>query len=158
MQGSRPLVLIDLQVGGCKKLAAGDRSGAPPLDHIAIAVPALDDAIPLFARLTGVEATDRERVESQGVEVVFLGEGPGRLELIAPLGPDSPVARFIEIHGPGLHHLAYRVGDVGAALAELVKQGIRAVDEEPRPGAHGRRIAFLHPRSTGGVLVELVEG
>ena len=129
-----------------------------PLDHVGIAVASLADAVPLFERLTGASGSRPERLESQGVELVFLGEGPGRLELLAPLSEDSPVGRFLASRGPGVHHLAYRVPDIRAALRELVAEGYRAVDAEPRPGAHGHLVAFLHPRSTGGVLVELVEG
>lgn len=128
------------------------------LDHVAIAVPSIAEALPLFELLTGAEGSARERVEAQGVDVAFVGEGEGRLELLEPLSSDSPVARFLERRGPGLHHLAYRVADLDAALERLSAAGVRLIDERPRPGAHGRRVAFLHPKSTGGVLVELVEG
>ncbi|HUH13259.1 MAG TPA: methylmalonyl-CoA epimerase [Longimicrobiales bacterium] len=129
-----------------------------PLDHVGIAVRSLAEAVPLFERLTGSRGSPPERVESQGVELVFVGEGPARLELLAPLSEASPVARFLAARGPGLHHLAYRVPDIRAALRELVADGFRAVDAEPRAGAHGHLVAFLHPRSTGGVLMELVQG
>lgn len=129
-----------------------------PLDHVGIAVRSLTDAMPLFERLTGARGSPPERVESQGVELVFLGEGPGRLELLAPLHDDSPVARFLATRGPGIHHLAYRVADIRAELARLRAEGFEAVDAEPRAGAHGHLVAFLHPRSTGGVLTELVQG
>jgi methylmalonyl-CoA/ethylmalonyl-CoA epimerase len=128
-----------------------------PLDHVGIAVPSFDAALPLFQLLTGATGSPPERVESQGVEVTFIGDGDGRLELIRPTGPDSPVARFLERRGPGVHHLAYRVPDLEAALARFTAAGILPIDPEPRRGAHGRRIAFLHPRSTGSVLIELVE-
>jgi len=127
------------------------------LDHVAIAVASIDEALPVFELLTGGVGSPRERVESQGVDVVFVGTGVGRLELIEPVSPDSPVARFLEKRGPGLHHLAYRVPDIEAALARLSAAGMRLIDERPRPGAHGRLVAFIHPASTGGVLIELVQ-
>jgi methylmalonyl-CoA epimerase len=129
-----------------------------PLDHVAIAVPDLQQALPSFEALTGAPAAAAERVEDQGVDVVFIGDGPGRLELIAPIGAGSPVARFLERRGAGLHHIAYRVTDLDAKLAELTARGVPLIDAEPRRGAHGRRVAFIHPRGTAGVLVELVEG
>jgi methylmalonyl-CoA/ethylmalonyl-CoA epimerase len=96
-------------------------------------------------------------VETQGVEVVFVGSGAGRVELIAPTRPDSPVARFIERRGTGMHHLCYRVPDLRAALAHFAAEGYELIDREPRVGASGHLVAFLHPRSTGGVLIELLE-
>lgn len=127
------------------------------LDHVGIAVHALDDSLPLFESIAGARGSGRERVESQGVEVVFVGSGAGRLELLAPTREDSPVARFLAKRGPGTHHLCYRVPDLPAALEEFERQGYALIDREPRAGAHGHRVAFLHPRSTGGVLIELVE-
>jgi methylmalonyl-CoA/ethylmalonyl-CoA epimerase len=127
------------------------------LDHVGIAVRSLDDSLPLFESITGGKGSGREAVESQGVEVVFLGEGEGRLELLAPLRPDSPIAKFLEKRGPGMHHLCYRVADVAAELARYQAEGAELIDRVPRTGAHGHRVAFLHPRSTGGVLVELLE-
>jgi methylmalonyl-CoA/ethylmalonyl-CoA epimerase len=129
-----------------------------PLDHVGVAVPSLDAAVPLYELLTGGRGSPRERVESQRVTVVFVGAGPGRVELIEPTDPTSPVARFLERRGPGLHHLAYRVADIRAALRALVAAGVEPIDREPRAGAHGRRVAFLHPRTTGGTLIELIEG
>ena len=123
------------------------------LDHIAIAVRSFDEMAPLLERLSGAQASRAQRVESQGVEVCFVGS----VELIRPLSPDSGVARFIERRGPGLHHIAYRVPDVGRAMEALAAQGHRFTSEAPMAGAGGHRIAFMHPRSTGGVLVELVE-
>ncbi len=128
-----------------------------PLDHVAIAVASIEEALPVYELLTGARSSPRERVESQGVDVVFVGTGVGRLELIEPTSPNSPVGRFLQKRGPGLHHVAYRVPDLGAALARLAAQGVRLIDEQPRPGAHGRLVAFVHPASTGGVLVELVQ-
>ncbi|HEX7049773.1 MAG TPA: methylmalonyl-CoA epimerase [Longimicrobiales bacterium] len=128
------------------------------LDHVAIATQSIARALPLFESLTGARGSPPERVDAQGVAVAFVGEGDGRLELIEPLGPQSPVARFIERRGPGLHHLAYRVPDLESALARLSAAGVPLIDAHPRPGAHGRRVAFVHPSGAGGVLIELVEG
>ena len=128
------------------------------LDHVGVAVHSLDDALPTFEPLAGAAGSGRERVESQGVEVIFVGAGAGRIELLAPTRPDSPVARFLERRGPGLHHLCYRVPDIARALEEHNAAGYELIDVTARPGAHGHRVAFLHPRSTGGVLIELVEG
>ncbi|HSJ09677.1 MAG TPA: methylmalonyl-CoA epimerase [Longimicrobiales bacterium] len=127
-----------------------------PLDHVAIAVDSLAAAQPIFESLIGAKGSAVERVAAQGVDVVFIGEGPGRLELLEPLSPDSAVGRFLARRGGGLHHIAYRVPDLEAALARLSEAGVELIDREPRAGAHGHRVAFLHPRSTGGVLVELV--
>jgi methylmalonyl-CoA epimerase len=127
-----------------------------PLDHVAIAVESLDAARPLFESLLGATASAPEPVEAQGVTVVFVGSGAGRLELLEPTRTDSAVGRFLSRRGPGLHHLAYRVPDLEAALARLGAEGYELIDRVPRPGAGGHRVAFLHPRSTGGVLIELV--
>lgn len=127
------------------------------LDHVGIAVASLDDSIPLWETLLQARASGREVVESQGVEVVFIGSGPARVELLAAVRPNSPVAQFVERRGPGVHHLGYRVSNLPAALEALRNEGYALVDESPREGAHGRRIAFLHPRALHGVLVELVE-
>lgn len=127
------------------------------LDHVGIAVRSLDESLPLFESITGGKGYGRETVESQGVEVVFIGRGEGRLELLAPLRPDSPVARFLEKRGPGMHHLCYRVADLAAELERYAAEGATLIDRVPRSGAHGHRVAFLHPKSTGGVLVELLE-
>ena len=128
------------------------------LDHVGIAVHSLDHALPHFESITGGKGYGREAVESQGVEVLFVGSGAGRLELLAPLRPDSPVGRFLEKRGPGMHHLCYRVPDLAAELERCAAEGVELIDRVPRSGAHGHRVAFLHPRSTGGVLVELLEG
>ncbi|MGH7506905.1 MAG: methylmalonyl-CoA epimerase [Longimicrobiales bacterium] len=129
-----------------------------PLDHVGIAVVSLATAVPLYELVTGGRGSPAEHVAAQGVSVVFVGSGAGRLELIEPTDAASPVARYLERRGPGLHHLAYRVADVDAALRRLEADGVELIDREARPGAHGQRVAFLHPRSTGGVLIELVEG
>ena len=127
------------------------------LDHVGIAVASLDEAIPLWEGLLGVSSSDREVVDDQYVEVVFLGSGSSRVELITPTRPNTPVAQFLERRGQGIHHLAFRVPDLEAALEDLRAEGFALVDESPRKGSHGRRNAFLHPRSLNGVLVELVE-
>lgn len=128
------------------------------LDHVGIAVHSLDDSLPTFESITGGKGYGRERVESQGVEVVFVGEGPGRLELLAPTRDDSAVAKFLAKRGPGMHHLCYRVADIRAELARYREAGAQLIDQEPRAGAGGHVVAFIHPKSTGGVLMELVEG
>jgi methylmalonyl-CoA/ethylmalonyl-CoA epimerase len=127
------------------------------LDHVGIAVPSIDEALPTWEAILGVAGSGRETVDSQGVEVVFVGSGAARVELVAPARPDSPVARFLARRGPGIHHLGYRVPDIRAALADLETRGFELIDREPRAGAHGHQVAFLHPRAAGGVLVELVE-
>jgi methylmalonyl-CoA/ethylmalonyl-CoA epimerase len=127
------------------------------LDHVGIAVPSIDEALPTWEAILGVAGSGRETVGSQGVEVVFLGSGAARVELVAPSRPDSPIARFLARRGPGIHHLGYRVPDIRAALADLEARGFELIDREPRTGAHGHQVAFLHPRAAGGVLVELVE-
>ncbi|HUG41550.1 MAG TPA: methylmalonyl-CoA epimerase [Longimicrobiales bacterium] len=128
-----------------------------PLDHVAIAVASIDDVLPAFEALTGARGSPRERVESQGVELCFVGAGDGKLELLQPLAPDTPVGRFLARRGPGLHHVAYRVPDIARALRAAEEHGLEPIDRVPRAGAYGHKVAFLHPRSTGGVLVELIE-
>lgn len=127
------------------------------LDHVGIAVHSLDESLSLFESITGHKGYGRERVESQGVEVVFLGTGDGRLELLAPTRDDSPVAKFLARRGPGMHHLCYRVPSVAAELERYRAEGRRLIDEAPRPGAAGHLVAFVHPKSTGGVLIELLQ-
>lgn len=124
-----------------------------PLDHVALAVRDLGDACRLFELLSGVTCSPTEEIPDQGVNVRFVGS----MELLEPRGPDTPVGRFLERRGPGLHHVAYRVDDLGSELARLREAGVELIDDEPRPGARGHLVAFLHPRSTGGVLVELVQ-
>jgi methylmalonyl-CoA epimerase len=130
---------------------------AHDLDHVGIAVHSLDESLPLFESITGGKGYGRERVESQGVEVVFLGQGTGRLELLAPTRDDSAVAKFLAKRGPGMHHLCYRVSSVQAELGRYRDAGAQLIDQHPRPGAAGHLVAFLHPRSTGGVLIELLQ-
>jgi methylmalonyl-CoA epimerase len=127
------------------------------LDHVGVAVRSLDDSLPAFESITGGKGYGRETVESQGVEIAFVGEGRGRVELLAPTREDSGVAKFLAKRGPGMHHLAYRVPDIAAALAAYESEGYELIDREARTGGGGHRVAFLHPRSTNGVLIELVE-
>jgi methylmalonyl-CoA/ethylmalonyl-CoA epimerase len=128
-----------------------------PLDHVAIAVPSLGAALPAFELVSGAPGSPVETVPSQGVNVVFVGGAGCRLELLEPTSPDSPVARFLAKRGSGLHHIAYRVTDLEAVLTDLGNRGFELIDRKPRAGAHGRLIAFIHPRSTNGVLTELVQ-
>lgn len=128
-----------------------------PLDHVAIAVPSISAVVPLFELITGGRSSPVERVESQNVDVVFVGSDLGRIELIQPTVAESSVQRFLDKHGSALHHIAYRVPDIEAALELLRVAGIQLIDEKPRPGAGGHRVAFLHPQSTSGILIELVE-
>ena len=127
------------------------------IDHIGVAVEDLDAALPLYRDTLRLPLSHREVVEEQGVEAALLDVGDGHVELLAPLAPDTPVGRFLTQRGPGLHHVAYRVEDVEAALAALRGAGLRLIDERPRVGIRDSRVAFVHPRSTGGVLTEIVQ-
>jgi methylmalonyl-CoA/ethylmalonyl-CoA epimerase len=127
------------------------------IDHVGIAVADLDEAVELYRRTFGIEPTHRERIDDQGVEEVLFAVGESYVQLIGALGPDTPVGRYLETRGPGIHHVAYRVDNVADALEDLRASGVRLVDEAPRPGSRGTRIAFAHPKGVGGVLVELVE-
>lgn len=131
------------------------------LDHVAIAVADLEETLGFFRDVLGLEVEAPEEVPSQGVRAQFVrfGEAAGAtVELLQATAPDSPVARFLARRGPGLHHIALRVPDIVAALAELKARGVRLIDESPRPGAHGALVAFIHPSSTRGVLLELKQG
>ena len=127
------------------------------IDHIGVAVEDLDSAIRLYERSFQMELAHRETVESQGVEAVLLDVGDGHVELLAPLGPETPVGKFIAKKGPGIHHVAYAVEDIDAALEQVKAAGLRLIDEEPRTGIRRSRVAFLHPSATGSVLTEIVE-
>jgi methylmalonyl-CoA/ethylmalonyl-CoA epimerase len=127
------------------------------IDHVGIAVSDLDRAIALYEGTFGMPVAHRETVEEQGVEAVLLDVGDGHVELLAPLGPDTVVGKFVERRGEGLHHVAYRVDDIDATLAQLKEAGVDLIDSEARVGIRGSRVAFLHPKSTGSVLTELVE-
>jgi methylmalonyl-CoA/ethylmalonyl-CoA epimerase len=127
------------------------------IDHTGIAVVDLDASLPFYLDVLKLPLVHRETVTEQGVEAALLDIGDGHVELVAPLGPETGVAKFLEKRGPGLHHVAYRVDDIDAALASLSAAGLRLIDEQPRVGIRGSRVAFLHPSASGGVLTEIVE-
>jgi methylmalonyl-CoA/ethylmalonyl-CoA epimerase len=127
------------------------------IDHVGIAVTDLEEAVERYRRTLGVDPSHRERVEDQGVEEVLFPVGTSFIQLVAPLGPETPVGSFLAKRGPGVHHVAYRVDDVAATLEHLRSEGVRLVDETPRPGSRGTLIAFVHPKGMEGVLVELVQ-
>jgi methylmalonyl-CoA/ethylmalonyl-CoA epimerase len=127
------------------------------IDHVGVAVDDIDSALALYEKSFEMALAHRETVESQGVEAVLLDVGDGHVELLRPLDPETPVGKFIARKGPGLHHVAYAVEDIEAALERIAAAGIELIDSEPRSGIRGSRVAFLHPRSTGGVLTEIVE-
>lgn len=127
------------------------------IDHIAVAVEDLDQAIELYEKSLGMPVEHRETVEEQGVEAVLLGVGQSHVELLAPLGPDTPVGKYLAKRGPGLHHVAYRVDDIEEALDSLKEEGVELIDQTPRRGIRNTRVAFVHPSSAAGVLTELVQ-
>ena len=127
------------------------------IDHIGVAVEDLEAGIELYEKSFGMELAHRETVTDQGVEAVLLDVGDGHVELLAPLGPDTAVGKYLARKGPGLHHVAYAVDDIDAALERISAAGVELIDAEARVGIRGSRVAFLHPRSTGGVLTEIVE-
>jgi methylmalonyl-CoA epimerase len=127
------------------------------IDHIGVAVEDIDAAISLYEGSFEMELAHRETVESQGVEAVLLDVGDGHVELLAPLGPETPVGKYMAKNGAGLHHVAYAVDDIDATLEKLAAAGLQLIDTQPRVGIRDSRVAFLHPRSTGGVLTEIVE-
>jgi methylmalonyl-CoA epimerase len=127
------------------------------VDHIGVAVEDLDAAIALHEEAYGMAVAHREVVEEQGVEAVLLDVGENHVELLRPLNAETPVGRFLSKRGPGLHHVAYQVTDVQATLDTLRDRGLRLIDEAPRTGIRGSRVAFLHPESSGGVLTEIVQ-
>lgn len=127
------------------------------IDHIGIATNGIDEASAFWREMLGVEVAETEEVNEQGVRVAMLPVGESRIELLEATRDDSPITRFLENRGPGIHHIALRVGDIRAALHQLKARGAHLIDETPRPGAGGCLVAFIHPATTGGVLVELVE-
>lgn len=127
------------------------------IDHIGVAVDDLDASISLYRDQLGMRVQHRETVEEQGVHAVLLEIGSAHVELISPIGPEGSVARFLTRNGPGLHHVAYRTDDIDTTLEQLAASGLRILDEEPRVGIRGSRVAFIHPKSTGGVLTEIVQ-
>jgi len=128
-----------------------------PLDHVGIAVNGLDEALNEYKKSFGFVLESREKIDSQGVEAAFIRLPNTLIELLAPLNETGTLSKFLQKRGPGLHHLCYRVDDLEKELARLTSIGVELIDKTPRPGAHHTRIAFLHPRSTGGVLTELCE-
>ena len=127
------------------------------IDHVGIAVAEIEPALELYRDRLGLPAVHREVVPEQGVEAVLLDVGEGHIELLAPLGSDTPVGKFLARNGPGMHHVAYQVADVDATLQKLREAGFALIDERPRTGIRGSRVAFLHPRGTDGVLTEIVQ-
>ncbi|HEX8157800.1 MAG TPA: methylmalonyl-CoA epimerase [Solirubrobacteraceae bacterium] len=127
------------------------------IDHIGIAVEDIDAALALYERDYGMTLVHREAVTEQGVDAALLDVGENHVELLGPLGPDTPVGKFLAKKGPGIHHVAYQVDDIEAALKSLRDSGMKLIDETPRVGIRDSRVAFVHPRSAGGVLTEIVQ-
>ena len=128
------------------------------IEHLGIAVKSIEESLPYFENVLGLKCYNIETVEDQKVKTAFLKVGEVKLELLEPTAPDSPIAKFLEKRGPGIHHLAFAVEDgVQKALTEIEAKGIRLIDKAPRKGAEGLNIAFLHPKSTAGILTELCE-
>ena len=127
------------------------------INHIGIAVKSLDETLPFYRDNLAMPFKGIEEVAEQKVRVAMLGIGESKIELLEPTSDDSPVAKFMEKNGPGVHHVAYEVTDIEAAIAQMKAQGARMIDEVPRNGAHGTRIAFVHPKSSNGVLTELCQ-
>ena len=127
------------------------------IDHIGVATEDLDGALELYEKTLGMPLVHRETVDSQGVEAALLDIGDGHVELLRPLGPDTPVGKFLEKKGPGLHHVAYAVEDIDSTLDQMKQAGLKLIDEEARVGIRNSRVAFVHPAATGSVLTEIVE-
>lgn len=127
------------------------------IDHVGIAVEDIETALPAYRDSLGLPLVHRETVTEQGVDAALLDVGESHVELLQPLTPESAIGRFISQRGPGLHHVAYRVGDIDRTLSELKDAGMRLIDEQPRTGIRGSRIAFVHPGSAAGVLTEIVQ-
>ena len=127
------------------------------IDHIGVAVAEIEPALELYRDGFELAVAHREVVEEQGVEAVLLDVGENHVELLAPLAPDTPVGKFLAKQGPGLHHVAYQVDDIDATLEALKQAGMQLIDEQPRTGIRGSRVAFMHPRATAGVLTEIVQ-
>jgi methylmalonyl-CoA epimerase len=142
-----------LRVGGPITLAAVFGR----IDHVGVAVEDIDAALPLYRDALQLPLVHRETVEEQGVDAALLDVGDGHIELIAPLGPDTNVAKYLAKRGPGLHHVAYAVDDIEEALDAVREAGLRLIDERPRVGIRNSRVAFVHPSATGGVLTEIVQ-
>lgn len=131
----------------------------PPscIDHLGMAVHSLEEASCLYRDVLGLTCGPAEEIADQKVRVALFQVGQLRIELLEPTASDSPIAKFLDKHGPGLHHIAFRVADLAATLAALKSAAVRLIDDAPRPGAHGMQIAFAHPKSTGGVLMEFCQ-
>lgn len=127
------------------------------VDHIGIAVASLDESISLYTEQLGMTHVKTELVKSQGVNVAFIDAGNIKIELLEPTSPDSPIAKFIASRGQGIHHIAYSVEHIEDRIADMKERGIQMINEIPKPGAGGARVVFMHPKSTGGVLMELCE-
>jgi methylmalonyl-CoA epimerase len=127
------------------------------VDHLGIAVAELDGALERYRDGFGMDLLHREVIAQQGVEAALLAAGNERIELLAPLAADTPVGRFLARRGPGMHHVAYGVSDIDVTLAELAGRDVELIDATARPGINGSRVAFIHPRATGGVLTEIIE-
>jgi methylmalonyl-CoA/ethylmalonyl-CoA epimerase len=127
------------------------------IDHIGVAVDDLEAAVELWSEKLEMPVEHRETVSEQGVEAVLLGVGDSHIELLAPLGEDTPIGKFLAKRGPGVHHAAFRCDDISRALAQCEERGLRMIDTSPRRGIRGSLVAFVHPASTGGVLMELVQ-
>jgi methylmalonyl-CoA epimerase len=127
------------------------------IDHVGVAVEDIDAALALYERDYAMTLVHRETVAEQGVEAVLLDVGENHIELLAPTGPDTPVGKFLAKKGPGMHHVAYQVDDIEATLAALKEAGMRLIDETPRTGIRNSRVAFLHPKTAGGLLTEIVQ-
>jgi len=131
--------------------------GISGLAHLGVAVRSLDEAIPLWTQKLGFTLSGTETLPSMALKIAFLRAGNAVIELLEPTSPDSPVGRFLEKRGEGIHHVSFHVADLEAALTRATGQGLELIDRTPREGSHGARIAFLHPRAAGGVLIELCE-
>jgi methylmalonyl-CoA epimerase len=127
------------------------------IDHIAIAVADLDAAVEWYQTMFGATVSHRQRIDSDGVEEALLKVADSYIQLLTPISPESPVARYLERHGEGIHHVGYRVADVAASLERLKHEGARVIDQAPRPGSRGTTVAFVHPKSSFGTLIELVQ-
>jgi len=127
------------------------------IDHVGVAVEDMDGALALYRDALGMPLAHRETVEEQGVDAALLDVGDGHVELLAPLGPDTPVGKYLAKKGPGIHHVAYAVSDIDSELARLKEAGLRLIDETPRVGIRNSRVAFVHPAAVGGVLTEIVQ-
>ncbi len=127
------------------------------IDHVGVAVEDMDEALNLYTGPLAMPLQHRETVEEQGVDAALLGVGAGHVELLSPLGPDTPVGKYLKRRGPGLHPVAYAVADIDAALEELRGAGLRLIDETPRVGIRNSRVAFVHPGALAGVLTEIVQ-